>query len=150
MAQKCEPTFITTFEPIDVCPLCVEQNCHGPQFVTTAKQQKIWLCTPPFILMQSAYGSRNSFPAGHKDNFHHAVGNSARFYAAFDITRKRCFSPAPQFCTGLGIYTSQRTTTLTRSASFPSICDVFTLTLSHFRYLDQCLIWCYDSKNAKH
>jgi len=68
----------------------------------------------------------------HTDNFHHAIGNSDRFYAAFDITRKRWLSPAPQFCTGPGICTSHRSTTLTRPASLPSICDVFTLTLSHF------------------
>jgi hypothetical protein len=72
------------------------------------------------------------FLQAHTDNFHHAIGNSACFYAAFDITRKRCFSPAPQVCTRPGIYTSHRTTTLTRPASLPSICDVFTLTLSHF------------------
>ena len=50
MALKCNPTFITTFEPIDVCPLCVEQKCHGPQFVTTTMQRKIGFCHLPFVL----------------------------------------------------------------------------------------------------
>jgi len=72
------------------------------------------------------------FLQAYTDYFHHAIGNSDCFYAAFDITRKRCFSPAPQFCTGPGICTSHRTTTPARPASLPSNCDVFKLTLSHF------------------
>ena len=96
-------------------------------------------------------GHTTVFLQAHKDNFHHAIGNSACFYAAFVITRKLCFSPAPQFCTRPGIYTSHRTITLTRSASFPSICDVFTLTLSHFSNI-LISVWfdVMSVKNAKH
>jgi hypothetical protein len=119
MAQKCDPTFITTFEPIDVCPLCVEQNCHGPQFVTTTMRLKIWSYTLPFILDAVSLRATQPFSCRPIKTISIMLSVTVPFYAAFDITRKRCFSPAPQFCKEPGIYTSHKTAALTLQLPFP-------------------------------
>jgi hypothetical protein len=113
----------------DWCLSCVRTTeLNGPRFVTTKCNRKYVCELRLWYWMNSTYISHNGFAAGPERQF----PSCDRLHCLF-LRCLWCHSQtwSPQFCKGPGIYTSHGTTTLTRSASSPSICDVFTLTLSH-------------------